>query len=68
MNLILTILSDIVFSLNLTKPLCFLALVVVLFLVSSPGAIATIIGVCTKLGIATHMKEQHDEEQAELAH
>ena len=53
-HFIVTIISEILMSINLTGVLYFASLVVTLFLISSPGAIATTIATCTKLGIADY--------------
>jgi hypothetical protein len=57
--MVLTILQDILMSINLTGgPLYLLALIVVLALLSSPGAMFTMVGLGAKLGLALHLKEQ----------
>ncbi len=53
-NLIFTALIEIVTSLNLGSWLHCLSLLVVICLMSSPGACATVIGVSAKLGIGAH--------------
>lgn len=67
MNLILTILTDIVTSLRLFSPLEIAALLVCICLLSSPGVSATIVAVTAKLGIMQHLREdfaQKDDEEA----
>jgi hypothetical protein len=67
MNLILTILTDIITSLRLFSVLEIVAIFVCINLLSFPGISATIVGVTAKLGIMQHLKEdfsQADEEDA----
>ena len=54
----LTMITEIITAFDFSRPLCFLAIVVVIMLLSSPGAIATIIGAGTKLGIFLHIREE----------
>ena len=58
MNLILTVLTDVVTSLRITTWLQVMSVIIVLMLLSSPGAVATVIAVGTKLGLFTHVREQ----------
>jgi len=58
MNFIFTVLADVVTSLRVTTLLEVLSLIIVIMLLSSPGAIATIIGAGTKLGIYHHVKDE----------
>ena len=52
---IIGIIIDIVGSLRITNLLQVLSLIVVGFLLSSPGVVATVIGISTKLGIYEHI-------------
>ncbi len=49
--------TEIVTSLRLTNPLQFAAIVVVCMLFGSPSTVGTILGVGTKLGILSHLRE-----------
>jgi len=62
LELIITIISEIFMSLQLTRVLEFVSLGVVIMLLGSPGAIGTILGVSAKLGMYKHMKEQEQQE------
>ena len=55
-NLIVTILSEIAMSLQITRLLEVVSICVVFMLLCSPGIVATIMGVSTKLGIYSHIK------------
>lgn len=57
LNLIITILSEVAMSLQITRLLEVASLIVVVMLLCSPGIVATILGVGTKLGIYHHVKE-----------
>lgn len=58
MNLIITVLADVVTSLRVTTWLELMSLFTVIMLLSSPGAAGTILGVGAKLGIYAHIKEE----------
>lgn len=60
-NLIFTALYEIVTSLNLGTWLHCLSLLIVVCLMSSPGACATVIGVSAKLGIGAHALDKDKE-------
>ncbi|MBO1321165.1 hypothetical protein [Acanthopleuribacter pedis] len=60
-NLIFTALYEIVFSLNLSTWLHVLGLFVVICLMSSPGACATVVGVAAKMGIGAHALDKERE-------
>jgi len=64
MNYILTVLADVVTSLHITTWLEVMSIIIVLMLLSSPGAIATIIGAGTKLGVYQHVREEKQGEDA----
>ena len=57
-HMIITIIQEIIQAANFSRPLMFMSIVVVIFLISSPGAIATIIGAGTKLGIYNHLRSE----------
>lgn len=68
MNFILTVLTDVATSLRVTTWLEVMSLVIVIMLLSSPGAIGTIIGLGTKIGIFQHVKaEQEAKAEANAA-
>lgn len=67
MDLILTIITDIVTSLRLTRILEFASLLVCICLLSSPGVSATIVGVTAKLGLMQHLKEDFSQANNEDA-
>ena len=56
----LTIITEILTSFDFSRPLCFMAIIVVVMLLSSPGTIGTIIGAGAKLGIFLHIKEEQE--------
>ncbi|MCB1051964.1 MAG: hypothetical protein H6510_10400 [Acidobacteria bacterium] len=58
----ISILSDILFSLRLTRWLEFMAIIVVIFLASSPGIAFTAIGLSAKLGLIKHATRKEGEE------
>ena len=58
----LTMITDIIISLRFDDILCFAAIIVVLMLFSSPGAVATILGAGAKLGTAVYMMNGDDKE------
>ena len=60
-HFIVTIISEILMSIKFEGVLYFASLIVTLFLISSPGAIATTIGVCAKLGIADYVYTKKKE-------
>ncbi len=64
-NLIFTVISDIVTSLQLTRLLEFASLLIVLMLFCSPTGVATILGVGAKLGIYSHVKDKKKTAQSE---
>lgn len=57
-NFFLTLFTELLGAFDFTRPLCFLAMFVVIMLISSPGTIASIIALGTKLGIFLHIKEK----------
>ncbi|MDJ0834944.1 MAG: hypothetical protein QNK37_00425 [Acidobacteriota bacterium] len=59
-NLIMTALYEIVMSLKLTTWLEFMSIFTVIMLLGSPGAIATIIGAGSKLGIYHFVRENKE--------
>ncbi len=59
-NLIMTALYEIITSLRLTNWLEFMSIFTVIMLLGSPGAIATIIGAGSKLGIYHFVRESKD--------
>ena len=60
----LTIITEILTSFDFSRPLCFLSILIVVMLLSSPGAIGTIIGAGAKLGIFLHIKEEKEKAAA----
>lgn len=67
MELILTVLIDIVTSARITSLLEVASVIVCVCLLSSPGVAATIVGVTTKLGIMQHLKEDFSQAADEEA-
>ncbi|CAM2065922.1 hypothetical protein SCOR_11120 [Sulfidibacter corallicola] len=63
-NLIFTALYEIVMSLRVTSLLQLMGIVIVVCLMSSPGACATVIGISAKLGIAQHAINKGKEKKA----
>lgn len=62
MNFILTVLTDVVTSLHITTWLQLMSLIIVIMLLSSPGAVATILGAGVKLGVYNYAREQRKDE------
>ena len=56
-NLIVTALSEMITSLNLTRPLNFMSIIVVLMLMGSVSSIIALMVSCIKLGVYQHIKE-----------
>ena len=65
-HFVLSMIGDIITSLQLTEQLHFMAVIVVLMLFSSPGAVATILAVGAKLGVISYIREEkkHQKEAA----
>lgn len=61
-NLILTALYDIVTSLKITNWLELMSIVICIMLLGSPGAIGTILGAGTKLGIFQYATRDQEAE------
>ena len=59
-NLIITALYDIITSLSFESWIYFMSIIVCIMLLGSPGAIGTILGAGTKLGIFNFLKEEHE--------
>ena len=64
-NFFVTMIGEMIFSLDFSRPLMFAAIIVVLFLLSSPGAAATLIAVGVKLGSWNYIKEKKAQAQQE---
>ncbi|PIE01203.1 MAG: hypothetical protein CSA81_12660 [Acidobacteria bacterium] len=61
----LAVLYDIVTSINLSGPLQWVALLVVICLLSSPGAMFTMVGLGAKVGFARHLMDKAKHPQGE---
>ena len=62
-HLLFTILSDIVMSLRVTRGLEIMSLITVCMLLGSPGVIATLLGISTKLGILSYALNEDKDSQ-----
>ena len=63
-DLILTILTDIVTSVRLTRVLEFASIVVVLMLFSSPGAVFSTLGIGAKAGMVDYALRPDEDKEA----
>ncbi len=58
-ELIVTILIEMITTLQLGRILEFISIGVVIMLLGSPGAVATVLGVSAKTGMYQHFREQN---------
>lgn len=57
----ITMLQEILMSFNFTRAIMFMAIIVCIMLLSSPGAVATLIGGSLKIGSWQHAKENREK-------